>query len=109
MITHEPNPIYLPKPERYKNMKYQRCGRSGLVLPRLSLGLWQNFGAVDSLSNASAMITRSFDLGITHFDLANNYGPHYGSAETTFGTLFKQHLTPFRDELIISSKAGYDM
>src|SRR5690606_13991166 len=70
---------------------------------------WQNFGAVDSLTNATAMITRAFDLGITHFDLANNYGPHFGSAESTFGTIFKKHLAPYRDELIISSKAGYDM
>jgi L-glyceraldehyde 3-phosphate reductase len=90
-------------------MQYQRCGKSGLRLPRLSLGLWQNFGAVDSLSNATAMIQRAFDLGITHFDLANNYGPNFGSAESTFGSVFKQHLKPYRDELLISSKAGYDM
>lgn len=109
MITHEPNPLYVANPERYTRMKYQRCGNSGLRLPRMSLGLWQNFGAVDSLSNATAMIQRAFDLGITHFDLANNYGPNFGSAEATFGTVFKQHLTPYRDELIISSKAGYDM
>jgi L-glyceraldehyde 3-phosphate reductase len=109
MITHEPNPLYVANPERYTKMKYQRCGKSGLRLPRMSLGLWQNFGAVDSLSNATAMIQRAFDLGITHFDLANNYGPNFGSAETTFGTVFKQHLAPYRDELIISSKAGYDM
>jgi len=109
MITHEPNPLYAANPARYASMKYQRCGKSGIRLPRLSLGLWQNFGAVDSLTNAIAMITRAFDLGITHFDLANNYGPHFGSAETTFGTIFKQHLAPYRDELIVSSKAGYDM
>lgn len=109
MITHEPNPLYAANPARYTSMKYQRCGKSGLQLPRLSLGLWQNFGAVDSLANATTMITRSFDLGITHFDLANNYGPHFGSAESTFGTVFKQHLTPYRDELVVSSKAGYDM
>lgn len=109
MITHEPNPLYAANPARYASMKYQRCGKSGIRLPRLSLGLWQNFGAVDSLTNATAMITRAFDLGITHFDLANNYGPHFGSAETTFGTIFKQHLAPYRDELIVSSKAGYDM
>ncbi len=109
MITHEPNPLYVAHPERYQRMKYKRCGKSGLKLPRMSLGLWQNFGAVDSLSNATAMIQRAFDLGITHFDLANNYGPYFGSAETTFGTIFKQHLAPYRDELIISSKAGYDM
>lgn len=109
MITHEPNPLYVADPQRYTRMPYQGCGRSGLRLPRLSLGLWQNFGAVDSLSNATAMIQRAFDLGITHFDLANNYGPHFGSAETNFGILYKQHLTAYRDELIISSKAGYDM
>ena len=109
MITHEPNPRYVAHPERYQRMKYQRCGKSGLKLPRLSLGLWQNFGAVDSLSNATAMIHCAFDSGITHFDLANNYGPNFGSAETTFGSIFKQHLSPYRDELIISSKAGYDM
>lgn len=109
MITHEPNPLYIAHPERYTRMPYQRCGRSGLRLPRLALGLWQNFGAVDSLSNATAMIKRSFDLGITHFDLANNYGPNFGSAELTFGTILKQHLLPYRDELIIASKAGYDM
>lgn len=109
MITHEPNPSYIAHSDRYKSMKYQRCGKSGLVLPRMSLGLWQNFGAVDSPSNATAMILRSFDLGITHFDLANNYGPPYGSAESTFGKVFKEYLTAYRDELIISSKAGYDM
>lgn len=109
MLTKEPNPRYHPDPERYTKMSYPRCGRSGLRLPSLSLGLWQNFGAVDSLSNARAMIQRAFDLGITHFDLANNYGPPYGSAETTFGQVFQQDLAPFRDELIISNKAGYDM
>jgi L-glyceraldehyde 3-phosphate reductase len=109
MITHEPNPLYVADPQRYTRMPYQRCGRSGLRLPRLSLGLWQNFGSVDSLSNATAMIQRAFDLGITHFDLANNYGPHFGSAESNFGQIYKRHLTPYRDELIISSKAGYDM
>jgi L-glyceraldehyde 3-phosphate reductase len=109
MITHEPNPLYAADPLRYTRMPYQRCGKSGLRLPKMSLGLWQNFGAVDSLSNATAMITRAFDLGITHFDLANNYGPNFGSAEVTFGTILKQHLLPYRDELIISSKAGYDM
>ncbi len=109
MITHEPNPLYVAHPERYLRMPYQRCGRGGLRLPRLSLGLWQNFGAVDTLSNATAMVLRAFDLGITHMDLANNYGPNYGSAEVTFGAIFKQHLTPYRDQLIISSKAGYDM
>ena len=109
MITHEPNPVYVASPERYTSMHYQRCGRSGLKLPKLSLGLWQNFGAVDPQSNARAMLHRAFDLGITHFDLANNYGPNYGSAESTFGHIFKQDFVRYRDELIISSKAGYDM
>jgi L-glyceraldehyde 3-phosphate reductase len=109
MITHEPNPLYIANPERYTSMKYQRCGKSGLRLSRLSLGLWQNFGAVDSQSNARAMLRRAFDLGITHFDLANNYGPNYGSAEQTFGNIFEQDFVRYRDELIISSKAGYDM
>lgn len=109
MITHEPNPLYVANPERYTNMKYQRCGKSGLRLPRLSLGLWQNFGAVDPQSNARAMLRRAFDLGITHFDLANNYGPNFGSAEQTFGNIFAQDFVRYRDELIISSKAGYDM
>lgn len=109
MIKHEPNPLWIADKDRYHQMQYQRCGRSGLKLPKLSLGLWQNFGAVDSMSNARAMLRRAFDLGITHFDLANNYGPHFGSAESNFGQLFKQDFLPYRDELIISSKAGYDM
>lgn len=109
MITHEPNPLYVANPDRYKTMKFQRCGKSGLRLSRLSLGLWQNFGAVDSQANARAMLQRAFDLGITHFDLANNYGPNFGSAESTFGNIFKQDFAHYRDELIISSKAGYDM
>lgn len=109
MITHEPNPLYVANPERYKSMQYQRCGRSGIRLPKLSLGLWQNFGAVDSQANARTMLRRAFDLGINHFDLANNYGPHYGSAESTFGAIFKQDFAHYRDELIIASKAGYDM
>lgn len=109
MITHEPNPLYVAHPDRYKTMQFQRCGKSGLRLPRLSLGLWQNFGAVDSQANARAMLQRAFDLGITHFDLANNYGPNFGSAESTFGAIYKQDFAHYRDELIISSKAGYDM
>ncbi|MFT7697145.1 MAG: L-glyceraldehyde 3-phosphate reductase [Reinekea sp.] len=109
MITHEPNPQYHANPERYEQMQYDRCGRSGLKLPKLSLGLWQNFGAVDAQSNARALLRKAFDLGVTHFDLANNYGPNYGSAESTFGQLYKQDFTRHRDELIISSKAGYDM
>lgn len=109
MITHEPNPLYVANPERYKSMKYQRCGKSGVLLPRLSLGLWQNFGAVDSQANARAMLRTAFDLGITHFDLANNYGPNYGSAELTFGNIYQQDFKHYRDELFIASKAGYDM
>jgi len=90
-------------------MQYSRCGKSGLLLPKLSLGLWQNFGEVDSLSNARALLCQAFDLGITHFDLANNYGPPYGSAESTFGKVLVKDLKPYRDQMIISSKAGYDM
>jgi L-glyceraldehyde 3-phosphate reductase len=90
-------------------MPYRRCGRSGLRLPALSLGLWHNFGGVDNLSNCRAMLRRAFDLGITHIDLANNYGPPPGSAEETFGQALEMDLRPYRDELIISTKAGYDM
>lgn len=109
MIQHDPNPLYSAIPDRYKNMQYQRCGNSGVLLPKIALGLWQNFGAVDNLNNARNMLRKAFDLGITHFDLANNYGPQYGSAETTFGQIFKQDFQHYRDELFISSKAGYDM
>lgn len=98
-----------PSFNRYQAMVYNRCGRSGLVLPAISLGLWHNFGGVDTFENARAMVTRAFDLGITHFDLANNYGPPPGSAEETFGSILRQDLFPYRDELIISSKAGYRM
>src|SRR4030081_2992393 len=90
-------------------MVYRRCGRSGILLPAISLGLWHNFGGVDSLENSRAMLRRAFDLGITHFDLANNYGPPYGSAEINFGRLFAEDFRPFRDERVISTKAGYDM
>lgn len=100
---------YLPNTSRYTSMIYNRAGSSGLKLPAVSLGLWHNFGGVDTFSNSRAMILRAFDLGITHFDLANNYGPPYGSAEETFGQILAKDLKPFRDELIISSKAGYDM
>ena len=100
---------YLPAETPYDTMRYNRSGRSGLQLPAVSLGLWYNFGGVDPLENARAMIQRAFDLGITHFDLANNYGPPPGSAEETFGQIFKQDLVPYRDELIISNKAGYLM
>ncbi len=100
---------YLPSDARYASMTYNRCGRSGLKLPGISLGLWHNFGGVDQFENGRAMLRRAFDLGITHFDLANNYGPPPGSAETTFGEIMRQDLAPYRDELIISSKAGYLM
>jgi L-glyceraldehyde 3-phosphate reductase len=100
---------YLPSHTRYDSMRYNRVGRSGLKLPAISLGLWHNFGGVDVLENCRAMLCRAFDLGITHFDLANNYGPPYGSAEETFGQLFRKDFAPYRDELVISSKAGWDM
>ena len=99
----------LPSDERYDAMRYNRCGRSGLKLPAVSLGLWHNFGGVDAFENARAMIHRAFDLGITHFDLANNYGPPPGSAEETFGRILRQDLARYRDELVISTKAGWDM
>lgn len=100
---------YLPAETRYDTMRYNRTGRSGLLLPAVSLGLWYNFGGIDTVENARAMLRRAFDLGITHFDLANNYGPPPGSAEQTFGQIFKEDLAPYRDELIISNKAGYLM
>ena len=99
----------MPAPSRYDAMDYRRCGRSGLKLPVLSLGLWHNFGAHDDLANARDMVVRSFDAGITHFDLANNYGPPPGSAEQTFGRILHGDLAAHRDELIISTKAGYHM
>ncbi len=99
----------LPSPNRYDAMVYRRCGQSGLKLPAVSLGLWQNFGGVDSYEDSRAMVHRAFDLGITHFDLANNYGPPPGSAEETFGRILRQDLDAYRDELIISTKAGYRM
>lgn len=100
---------YRPSDTRYDTMRYNRCGRSGLKLPAISLGLWHNFGGVDTLENARTMVLRAFDLGITHFDLANNYGPPPGSAEETFGQILRRDLADHRDELIISSKAGYYM
>lgn len=100
---------YQPSKMRYDTMQYKRCGRSGLKLPLISLGLWHNFGGVDTQANGRAMLRRAFDLGITHFDLANNYGPPPGSAEEMFGQIMRQDLAPYRDELIISTKAGYDM
>jgi L-glyceraldehyde 3-phosphate reductase len=95
--------------DRYEHMPYRRCGASGLMLPAISLGLWQNFGHDRPLDTSRAIVRRAFDLGITHFDLANNYGPPYGSAEENFGRLMEQDLRPYRDELVISTKAGYDM
>jgi len=100
---------YLAAPDRYDNADYRRCGSSGLRLPAISLGLWHNFGDHEPLVTQRAILRRAFDRGVTHFDLANNYGPPYGSAERNFGTLFAQDLRPYRDELIISTKAGYDM
>jgi len=100
---------YIASETRYDSMRYNRVGRSGLKLPAISLGLWYNFGGLDPLENARAMARYAFDHGITHFDLANNYGPPPGSAETIFGLLLKQDFAPYRDELIISTKAGYDM
>ena len=100
---------YLASDTRYDNMIYNRTGKSGLKPPAISLGWWYNFGGVDNLENGRAIARRAFDLGITHFDFGNNYGPPPGSAEETFGTLFKQDFHPYRDELIISTKAGYDM
>ncbi len=100
---------YLPSESRYQIMQYRRSGRSGLKLPAISLGLWHNFGGVDTFSNSREMVLRAFDLGITHLDLANNYGPPPGSAEETFGQIMAKDLKPYRDELVISSKAGYWM
>jgi L-glyceraldehyde 3-phosphate reductase len=101
--------VYLADSKRYDSMQYRRSGRSGIRLPALSLGLWHNFGGVDNFENSRAMLRRAFDLGITHFDLANNYGPPYGSAEENFGRIFKKDFLPYRDELILSTKAGWDM
>lgn len=100
---------YTASKERYASMQYNRCGRSGLMLPAISLGLWHNFGGTDCFENGRALVQRAFDLGITHFDLANNYGPPPGSAEINFGRILKEDLAPYRDELIISTKAGYTM
>ena len=100
---------YVPDPNRYDAAPFRRCGRSGIVLPPISLGLWQNFGGLDSFETARAMIRRAFDRGVTHFDLANNYGPPYGSAEENFGQILRKDLQAHRNELIVSSKAGWDM
>jgi L-glyceraldehyde 3-phosphate reductase len=100
---------YVAAEDRYEQMTYRRSGRSGLLLPAISLGLWQNFGHDRPLETSRAIVRRAFDLGVTHFDLANNYGPPYGSAEENFGVLMESDLSPYRDELVISTKAGYDM
>jgi L-glyceraldehyde 3-phosphate reductase len=100
---------YAAASERYDRMRYRRCGRSGLLLPALALGLWQNFGGERPLEDSRAILRRAFDLGITHIDLANNYGPPYGTAEETFGRIMRDDLRPYRDELVVSTKAGYDM
>ena len=101
--------MYQANEHRYETMKYLRCGKSGLLLPRVSLGLWHNFGSVDRYENMREILFEAFDSGITHFDLANNYGPSYGSAEENFGRILASDLRPYRDEMIISTKAGYDM
>jgi len=101
--------VYKAKEDRYETMKYRRCGKSGIQLPEISLGLWHNFGGADCLETGRETVLAAFDAGITHFDLANNYGPPAGSAEITFGRILKENLSPYRDELIISTKAGYDM
>ncbi|RYY97521.1 MAG: L-glyceraldehyde 3-phosphate reductase [Chitinophagaceae bacterium] len=101
--------MYAPPPGRYAHMPYRRCGRSGLKLPAISLGLWHNFGATDDYERCRAIVHTAFDLGITHFDLANNYGPPPGGAEATFGKILKQDLRAYRDEIIVSTKAGYPM
>lgn len=101
--------VYVANEARYEDMRYNRCGNSGLKLPAISLGLWQNFGGIDSYENGREMITRAFDLGITHFDLANNYGPPAGSAEELFGKVLASDMAPYRDEVVISTKAGYNM
>ena len=100
---------YAPAEDRYDRMQYRRSGRSGLLLPAISLGLWWNFGNDRPIETSRAIVRRAFDLGITHFDLANNYGPPYGSAEENFGVLYREDLSPYRHELVISTKAGYDM
>src|SRR6187549_1071638 len=100
---------YVAAPSRYETMSFRRCGKSGLKLPALSLGLWHNFGDTTPLEEQRALLRTAFDLGITHFDLANNYGPPYGSAESNFGRLLREDFKPYRDELVISTKAGYDM
>ncbi len=101
--------IYDPSPDRYDSVAYRRCGRSGLLLPPISLGLWHNFGDDRPVDTQRAILRRAFDRGVTHFDLANNYGPPYGSAEINFGRILREDFAPYRDELVISTKAGWDM
>ncbi|WP_334117587.1 aldo/keto reductase, partial [Ligilactobacillus sp.] len=101
--------MYIPAKDRYERMQYARCGRSGLKMPKMSLGLWHNFGDTGVFDNMKQLIFTAFDNGIVHFDLANNYGPAYGSAEKNFGRILDEELRPYRDELLISTKAGYDM
>ncbi len=104
------DPVYNPSPDRYNGgMQYRRCGRSGVMLPAISMGLWQNFGDTTPLSHSRRLLHYAFDHGITHFDLANNYGPPYGSAEETFGRVMKGSFAPYRDEIFVTTKAGYDM
>ena len=104
------NEVYKAQADRYENgMKYRRCGKSGIIIPEISLGLWQNFGDTAPLARSRDMLLHAFDKGVCHFDLANNYGPSYGSAESTFGQIMKSDLRPYRDELFISTKAGWDM
>ena len=107
MIMKGINKMYIANEKRYDNMIYRRSGNSGLKLPAFSLGLWHNFGSGDNYDNMVSMLTTAFDLGITHFDLANNYGPYPGSAEENFGKVMKNEFAPYRDELLISTKAGY--
>jgi L-glyceraldehyde 3-phosphate reductase len=108
-VERGPASVYVPAADRYKQLEYRRCGRSGLLLPPISLGLWQNFGDDRPLQTSRAILRRAFDLGITHFDLANNYGPPYGSAEINFGRIFAEDFSAVRHEVVISTKAGYDM
>src|SRR6202046_5991635 len=100
---------YVADAKRYEDAQFRRCGRSGIVLPAISLGLWHNFGGADVFETGRAVLRRAFDRGVTHFDLANNYGPPYGSAEENFGLILHKDFAPYRNELIISSKAGWDM
>jgi L-glyceraldehyde 3-phosphate reductase len=108
-VAKSPLEPFVPESERYENMNYRRTGRSGLMLPAVSLGMWHNFGDINTFSTQRAILRRAFDLGVTHFDLANNYGPPYGSAEANFGKILHDDFGPYRDQLVISTKAGYDM